>query len=186
MADLDWLWVTKLSFLRRGCSRSLNESFSRPPVVWAPAWLYNGVHPTNNCGLQIEIIQPYCLKANQDENKEESTGNVMAVMIDEGQDDGWRGQWIWILPPPAKRQQLADEKWSCGVKEVRSVPAWQECGHYHATAMGIKLSYFCNVQLPAGDKHRLTEPVNLPASLGTRPHRVNWWMHLQHCCLLLT
>lgn len=97
---------------------------------------------------------------------------------------GW-GQTIWILPPPAKWQQLAEEKRSCRVKEVRSLPSWQECGHYHATAMGIKLSYFCHIQLPAGDKRCLAEPLNLPASLGTHAHHVNWCMHLQHCCLIL-
>lgn len=102
-----------------------------------------------------------------------------------GMNGGW-GQTIWILPPPAKRQQLAAEKQSCWVKEVRSLPSWQECGHYHAKAMGIKLSYFCNVQLPAGDKRCLAEPVNPAASLGTCPHYINWCKHLQHRCLILT
>lgn len=102
-----------------------------------------------------------------------------------GMNGGW-GQTIWISPPPAERRQLAAEKRSCRVKEVRSLPSWQECGHYHAKAMGIKLSYFCNVQLPAGDKHCLAEPVNPPASLGTCPHHINWCKHLQHRCLILT
>lgn len=83
-------------------------------------------------------------------------------------------------------RQLAEEKWSCRVKEVRSLPSWQQCGHYHATAMGIKLSYFCIVQLPAGDKRCLAEPVNLPASLGICPRHINWCMHFQHYCLTLT
>lgn len=102
-----------------------------------------------------------------------------------GMNGGW-GQTIWILPPPAECQQLAAEKQSCWVKEVRSLPSWQECGHYHAKAMGIKLSYFCNVQLPAADKRCLAEPVNPPASLGTCPHHINWCKHLQHRCLILT
>lgn len=135
------------------------------------------VRQTSNFGLQMEINLPYCLKANQEKNREESIGNVMS-------DDWWgEGETVWVLPPPAKRQQLAEDKRCNGVKEVRSLPSWQECGHYHATAMGIKLSYFCHVQLPAGDKRCLAEPANLPASLGTCPRYVNWRMRLPSALL---
>lgn len=102
-------------------------------------------------------------------------------MIDERKDEG---QTISILSP-SFCQWLAEEKWSYRVKEVRSLPLWQECGYYHATAMGIKLSYFYHVQLPAGDKHCLDEPVNSPATLGTCSYHVNWCIHLQHCCLII-
>lgn len=44
---------------------------------------FNRVHQTNNFGLEMDIIQPYCLEANQEKNREESIGNVMS-MIDEG------------------------------------------------------------------------------------------------------
>lgn len=36
----------------------------------------------------MEIIQPYCLKANQEEDGEERTGNVTSDMINEGKDEG--------------------------------------------------------------------------------------------------
>lgn len=38
--------------------------------------------------LQMEIFQSYCLKENQERNREERTGNVMSDMIDEGKDEG--------------------------------------------------------------------------------------------------
>ncbi len=41
-----------------------------------------------NRELHIEIIQPYCLKANQEEDREERTGNVTSDMINEGTDEG--------------------------------------------------------------------------------------------------
>ena len=37
----------------------------------------------------MKIIQPYCLKASQEKNREESIRNVMPDMIDEGKDEGW-------------------------------------------------------------------------------------------------
>lgn len=36
----------------------------------------------------MEIIEPYCLKANQEEDREERTGNVRSDMINEGKDEG--------------------------------------------------------------------------------------------------
>lgn len=53
--------------------------------------LPRGVHSvqTNNFGLQMEMIQPYCLKANQEKNRKESFGNVMSDMIDEERMKDW-------------------------------------------------------------------------------------------------
>lgn len=78
----------------------LNETFSRTPVVRAPAWLWLTVvwHCNMMCNiksrrlitfrLQMEIFQLYCFKANRERIREESTGNVMSGMIDDGKDEG--------------------------------------------------------------------------------------------------
>lgn len=181
MADLDWLWDTKLSFLVGG-------SFMKaPPVLHCLehcSEVYSWVQHTENWALQMEIRLLQCLKRKQKEEEEKvKLWKVVSDMIDEGEGmkDGW-GQTIQISPP---RQKLVTQERSCRVKEGKSLPSWQECGYYHATAMGIKLSYFCHIQLPAGDKRCLAAPVNLPATLGTCPHHVNWCMHLQHGCLIL-
>lgn len=78
----------------------LMKAFFRTPVVGAPAWLQvtgvwhcsevcNRVHQTYNFVLRMKIIQPYCLKASQEKNREESIRNVMPDMTDEGKDEGW-------------------------------------------------------------------------------------------------
>lgn len=37
------------------------------------------VHQTNNFGLQMELIQPYCLKANQEKNRENALGMLCLI-----------------------------------------------------------------------------------------------------------
>lgn len=95
--------------------------------------------------------------------------------------DGWR-QIMFPVHPSANRQQLLEETHRCRVREVRSDKSVAIITRQPWVLNG---GFLCHVQLPAGDKHCLAEPVNLPATLGTCPYRFNWCMHPQRWRLIL-
>lgn len=95
-------------------------------------------------------------------------------MTDEGKNEWWVKTMLFPVHPSAHRQQLLEEKQRCRVREVRSDKSVAIITQQPRVLNG---GFLCHVQLPAGDKHCLAEPVNLPATLGTCPYRFNWCMH---------
>lgn len=98
---------------------------------------------------------------------------------------GW-GQTIWILPhssetPTALRKRsraVGLKRWEVSHSDRSAAIIMQQPWVFNGV---ISATSSCQQEIS-----RLVEPVNLPASLGTCHHHVNWCMHLQQYCLIFT
>lgn len=67
-------------------------------------------------GLQVEIIQPYCLKVKWENNTEDSIGNVLSDMIDEGKDEGQMRTGYTFSFPQLNTSSLQTKSEAAGLK----------------------------------------------------------------------